>query len=92
MPAPNINRSDDPWPYYRGKEQVTVGADDIDFASPVTVRALVAGDLAYEDALGNSHTDTLAAGSDVVGPGDGLVGVRRILGATTITSVLVGIV
>ena len=92
MPAPNVELLDSVLHAYRGIQTVAVGAQDVVFDAPVTVRAATTGNLIFEDALGRQHTlNGVAVGDDVVGPGGGLVLVRRILGASTVSSVLVGI-
>ena len=92
MGAPNIDNLDSILSGYRGVRTVAIGAVDVEFDVPVTVRVVTAGNLIYEDALGREHTlNGLAVGADVVGPGDGLVFVRKILGTSTVTSVLIGI-
>ena len=91
MAAPDISRYDWVLPGYRGLETVTVGSDDIVFPTPRFVRALDAGDLTYVDALGTEHTQTLAVGGDLVGPGSALVYVAEVKGSSTLTSIQVGI-
>ena len=91
MARPDIDNSDAILNGYRGIRTVAVGNDDIEFEFPVTVRVATTGNLTYVDALGGEHTLTgLAAGADVVGPGDGLVMVRIIRGSSSVTSVIVG--
>jgi len=92
MGAPDISKLDSPLIAYRGVKTVTVGSEDITFDRPVTVRALAAGVIRYVDSLDEENvTGTLAAGGDVVGPGNGLVYVRTIRGATTVNSIQIGI-
>lgn len=89
----DANRLDGFLPFYRGIETRAVADADIVFDKPVTLRAATAGDLIYVDMQGNQHTlNGLSAGDDVVGPGDNLVGVIEIKGASTVTSVVIGIV
>ena len=96
MPAPDIDNSDGPSVGYRGLETVTIGADDVTFPSPRTVRIVApasGGNLVFIDSLGREHTlNGVSAGADAVGPGDGLVYVRTIRGSSTVTRVLTGIV
>lgn len=78
---------------YRAAPVVTVGTVDINFDPPRSVQAATAGDLTYVDSLGDEHTiNGMAVGDNVAGPGGGLVLVSIIRGASTVTSVLTGIV
>ena len=93
MPAPNVALLDSILNGYRGIRTVAVAAEDITFDEPVTVRAATAGSLVVVDMLGNQHTfNSLTAGQDLVGPGDGLLFVTEIKGASSVTSVIVGTV
>ena len=78
-------------PGYRSIKTVAVGADNVVLDPPAFVRVVDAGDIAFLDSAGERHDVTLVAGGDVVGPGDRLVYVGTILGASTVTSVIVGI-
>ena len=97
MAAPDVDQLDSPLPAYRGTRTVAVGADavEVEGHGPFTVRVNSAGVLHFVDATGHSDSRSgLSEGDDIVGPGDGLVYVRRILGSgdgTTVTSVMLGI-
>lgn len=92
MGQPNVDRLDSPLPAYRGLETVAVAVADITFTPSRIVRVLTAGNLSYEDSLGERHDLTgLTANTDITGPGGGLVLVRKIFGTSTVTSVQTGI-
>ena len=92
MGAPDIRNRDDWAPAYRGQEEMIVTpGTPIVFPQPRTVRAFAAGIIVYRDSLGGEgRTSALAAGDDVVGPGDGLVLISEILAATTVTRIQTG--
>lgn len=87
----DVTLSDSPWIAYRGIRRIPVANDDIDIDPPCTVRSLGAGKIVFTDSLGEKNeTGALAAGDDVVGPGDQLVLISIIHGDSTVDSVELG--
>ena len=92
MPNPDIRKLDGLLPGYRGLEEFTIGADDIELPEPRLVRTLSAGRLDYTDSEGrDQQTGTLSVGDDVVGPGGQLVYVQTLKGSSSVTRIQTGI-
>lgn len=85
--------ADEPLGPYRDKRTVLVGTDDIVIDSGFTCQVQSGGNITYRALGGQADvTETgLTAGDTIVGPGNVPVILSAIRGASTITSVVIGI-
>ena len=78
---------------YKDKRTVAIGADDFVLESGFTCQVAVAGDLTYRtlDGTADLTEANLTAGATIVGPGDIPVVLSAIRGASSVSSVVIGI-
>ena len=90
---PETRRYELPRGPLRDKRTITIGTDDFELETGFICQAATTGDLIYRTLIGDAdQTETIATAGDSITVSGIPVVLRAVRGASTVTSIVIGIV